>query len=236
MKKTRTLDPRGESFQLCLCDLDGTLAHSLPLLYASYALFLRSFAIPPSQAEFKELTGHTLTETVQILKERYALPGEPRTLYRRYIHSMNELYPSQVEADAEGIEFLKRGRQEYQWRCWLVTSASRRLAHGFLREHGLENIFSGCVTSEDVLHHKPAPDPYLLALEQAGLEANVAFAIEDSSSGVASALAAGLTTYWLSSSEPEGNEWILNPRLIRLPNWHALSSLLFQKKEATRGI
>jgi HAD superfamily hydrolase (TIGR01509 family) len=42
----------------------------------------------------------------------------------------------------------------------------------------------------EVKHHKPAPDPYLLALERLGVK--TALAVEDSKAGIASARAAGL--------------------------------------------
>ena len=42
----------------------------------------------------------------------------------------------------------------------------------------------------EVKQHKPAPDPYLLALERLGVSRAVA--VEDSAAGIASARAAGL--------------------------------------------
>ena len=49
------------------------------------------------------------------------------------------------------------------------------------------------VTSDDVAHHKPAPDLYLLACERLGVAPAEALALEDTASGIASAKAAGLT-------------------------------------------
>ena len=49
------------------------------------------------------------------------------------------------------------------------------------------------MTSDDVEHPKPAPDLYLLACERLGVAPEDALALEDSSSGVTAAKAAGLT-------------------------------------------
>ena len=49
------------------------------------------------------------------------------------------------------------------------------------------------VTSDDVAKSKPAPDIYLLVCERLGFTPNQVLALEDSSAGVASAKAAGLS-------------------------------------------
>jgi beta-phosphoglucomutase-like phosphatase (HAD superfamily) len=48
------------------------------------------------------------------------------------------------------------------------------------------------VTSDDVVHGKPAPDIYLLACQRLGVAPADALALEDSPSGIAAAKAAGL--------------------------------------------
>ena len=52
------------------------------------------------------------------------------------------------------------------------------------------HVFAGDI----VAHKKPAPDIYLLALEQLGADADDALVIEDSGNGVAASVAAGLRT------------------------------------------
>ena len=57
---------------------------------------------------------------------------------------------------------------------------------------GLRSSFRLVVGRVDGLRHKPAPDPYLLALERLGVRPPDACAIEDSPTGVAAAKAAGI--------------------------------------------
>ena len=54
------------------------------------------------------------------------------------------------------------------------------------------------VTGDEVIQGKPAPAPYLLALERCGCRAERAVAIEDSIQGARSAVAAGLATIMVS--------------------------------------
>ncbi len=50
------------------------------------------------------------------------------------------------------------------------------------------------VTAYDVVHGKPHPEPYLKALEKAGVLANEAVVIENAPLGVQSGVAAGILT------------------------------------------
>lgn len=76
------------------------------------------------------------------------------------------------------------------YRVGLVTSALEEHVAPVLRSTGIHRHFDACVYANEVEHHKPAPDPYLLAAKKLGVTTGLAF--EDSESGIASARAAGL--------------------------------------------
>jgi HAD superfamily hydrolase (TIGR01509 family) len=62
------------------------------------------------------------------------------------------------------------------------------LALGLL---GLRDHFQDIVTFEDVTHPKPAPDMYVLAAQRAGYQATDCIVVEDSTTGLRAAIAAG---------------------------------------------
>ncbi|MBB5867955.1 HAD superfamily hydrolase (TIGR01509 family) [Allocatelliglobosispora scoriae] len=72
----------------------------------------------------------------------------------------------------------------------LVTASARRIADTVLATIGAER-FAVTVAAEDTVRTKPHPDPYLLAMAMLGFPAEKCVAIEDTPTGVASALAAG---------------------------------------------
>lgn len=57
---------------------------------------------------------------------------------------------------------------------------------------GLGGVLRGVASGEEVARSKPAPDVYLLAVERLGAGPAGVVAIEDSATGVAAAVAAGL--------------------------------------------
>ncbi|MEY3055222.1 MAG: hypothetical protein RL550_1745, partial [Actinomycetota bacterium] len=72
----------------------------------------------------------------------------------------------------------------------LVTMSWKRFADEVVRCLPTES-FTASVTGDEVSRGKPHPEPYLLAAERLGVRPDDCIAIEDSPTGVRSALAAG---------------------------------------------
>jgi len=74
----------------------------------------------------------------------------------------------------------------------VVTGAPKLNIESTVREYELAPYFDAVVCGYDVENNKPAPDPYLLAVEQLGLSVDDCVAIEDSETGLLSAHRAGI--------------------------------------------
>lgn len=74
----------------------------------------------------------------------------------------------------------------------LATSTIRERAIGYLTAHDIYKYFDKLVFGNMVEHGKPAPDIYLKACEELGVEPAKAVAVEDSINGIKSAGVAGL--------------------------------------------
>jgi beta-phosphoglucomutase-like phosphatase (HAD superfamily) len=67
---------------------------------------------------------------------------------------------------------------------------------------GLWPFFSAIVTSHDIVHGKPHPEPYLKTAEKLGVAPANALVIEDSVQGVRSGKAAGCRVAAITTSFP----------------------------------
>jgi HAD superfamily hydrolase (TIGR01509 family) len=76
----------------------------------------------------------------------------------------------------------------------IATSSSHHTVEHHLGAHALAGRFDAVVGHGDYAAGKPAPDPFLKAAEQLGVEPNLCLALEDSHNGVRSAFAAGMMT------------------------------------------
>jgi HAD superfamily hydrolase (TIGR01509 family) len=71
----------------------------------------------------------------------------------------------------------------------VVSSSSTTEIALILAAGGIRRHFDTLVCGEDVQHHKPSPEPYLLAAQRLGVR--TALVVEDSEPGMASGRAAG---------------------------------------------
>ena len=83
----------------------------------------------------------------------------------------------------------------------LVTNAPGENVGAVLPALRLEDYFDGVVTSEEAGAGKPDPAPYRAALKKLGAEPGEALAFEDSVSGIASAVGAGIPTVGIASTQ-----------------------------------
>ncbi|MDD9372401.1 MAG: HAD-IA family hydrolase, partial [Acidimicrobiales bacterium] len=80
-----------------------------------------------------------------------------------------------------------------RWPLGLASSSNRPIIDLVLSASGLADAFAVTVSSEEVSRGKPAPDVFLEAARRMGVAADRCVAIEDSSNGLRSAAAAGIS-------------------------------------------
>lgn len=115
--------------------------------------------------------------------------------FEALISRENVLFPGAVDA----VRRLKA-----EWPLGIASGSLRREIELMLGAGGLADAFAFIVSTEDTDRSKPAPDPYVLAVERHGLPADACVAIEDSYQGLQSARAAGLHTIGLVGTYDRG--------------------------------
>src|ERR671927_1487864 len=88
-----------------------------------------------------------------------------------------------------------------RWPLGLASSANRPIIDLVLELAGIRDSFAATVSSEEVERGKPAPDVYLEAARRLRVGAERCAAIEDSSNGLRSAAAAGMTVVAVPNRE-----------------------------------
>lgn len=179
-------------------DLDGTLADSLGVMRAVYGRFLGGFSRPASDAEFASLNGPPLPEVVRRLAATHGLDRPFDDLLAAYRRLIVEAYDA--VAPMPGAEEVLEAARRHAWTVGVVTSNGSETVRDWLARVGLAPLVEIVVTGEDVVHGKPAPDPYRTALQRGRCDAAASIAVEDSPQGARAAVAAGLRTFGLGAS------------------------------------
>ncbi len=152
-------------------------------------------------ADKLELVGTSAAIAGAILERRLGEPGRAEEL----IEELNELVVAELERGVEamvGARELLAALAERDTPLALVSNSPIRFVRRSLQIVGLEDSFDVILSAHEVGAPKPAPDPYLEACRRLGIEPGpTVFALEDSPSGVAAAVAAGLTVIGIPSIE-----------------------------------
>jgi HAD superfamily hydrolase (TIGR01509 family) len=110
-----------------------------------------------------------------------------------------------------------------RWPLGVASSSPRSLIQTVLATADLESAFAAVVSSEEVPRGKPAPDVYLAAAERLSAAPEACAAVEDSSNGLRSAAAAGLTVIAIPRPEyPPAADALALARLV-LPSLNVLT-------------
>ncbi|CAB5692742.1 Phosphorylated carbohydrates phosphatase TM_1254 [Delftia tsuruhatensis] len=172
-----------------LWDFDGTLVDTGALWRQSEYDFLAARGLPWNDAASERLLGGNLELAAEVMAEVTGARFTVEELRQGMGEAVRAALSRQVPW-MPGVPRLLRAQGLHGLRCALVTSSYASIVRTALDP--LPHCpFQAMVTREDVSLPKPAPQPYLLALERLGVPAAHALAIEDSPSGVASARAAG---------------------------------------------
>jgi HAD superfamily hydrolase (TIGR01509 family) len=122
-----------------------------------------------------------------------------------------------------------------RWLLALASSSNRELIDLVLELSGLAAHFKATVASEEVARGKPAPDVYLEAAHELGVEPSACVAIEDSHNGVLAAAAAEMQVIAVPNRAfPPGQEALAKAAQI-LSSLHELTPELIESLDRPRG-
>jgi beta-phosphoglucomutase len=186
-------------YRALLFDLDGTLAETDSLHLPTWVDVLQPYGIEVDEGFYKErISGRSNSKIVEDLlpnlsvEEGQRLAAAKEASFRERAHELEPL-PGLINLMQDG---KSRGLS-----LALVTNAPEDNVEAVLLALELGEFFDEVVLSDEVGSVKPDPAPYKVALDKLGLFPEEALAFEDSTSGIASSVAAGIPTVGIASTQ-----------------------------------
>ncbi|MFZ6649241.1 HAD family hydrolase [Undibacterium sp. TJN25] len=193
-------------FDLVAFDCDGVLVDSEPITIRILADLLNELGWKISYEEtMHTFVGRSVRDEIAIIEARIGGPLPPDFLSEfiaRRDRGLNESI-TPIPGIIDAIRHLQDGNMPF---C-VASGADRAKMHITLGRTGLLPHFEGKMFSGmEVARTKPAPDVYLQAAHSMGIAPARCVVIEDTATGVAAGVAAGMTVYGFAA--------IADPRLL----------------------
>ncbi len=176
-----------------LWDMDGTIVDTEPYWIECEYELVAEFGGHWDQEKAHSLVGNDLRVSAAILRDRGGVDMPIDDIVNRLLDGVIERVRRKVPWRPGARDTLLALRKA-GIPCALVTMSWTRFADAIVQSLP-RGTFDVVITGDEVKNGKPPPEPYLTAANRLGVRAKDCIAIEDSPTGIASAVAAGCRTF-----------------------------------------
>ncbi|MBP2339885.1 HAD superfamily hydrolase (TIGR01509 family) [Saccharothrix coeruleofusca] len=208
-------------------DLDGVLVDSERVWDEVRRAFAAAHGGAWRPESTRAMQGMSTPEWAAYLVDEVGVRLTPDEVAGGVVEEMARRYEAGPPVLPDAVEVVRAVAA--RWPVAIASSSPPVLIRSFLDSTGLAEVVPVALSSEEAGAGKPAPDVYLLAARRLGVDAAGCAAVEDSTNGLRSALAAGMAVYAVPNPhfppDPEvlGRTTVL-ARLADLPQALARSS------------
>jgi HAD superfamily hydrolase (TIGR01509 family) len=198
-----------------LFDMDGTLFDSEALWDIAIDELAATYDAIVADEVRLSMVGRAVAESMLLLHEGIGQPWRDATHSAAWLYDRIEVLFGEALRWRPGARELLYAVRAAGVPTALVTSTNRRVVEVALDTLGRHN-FDAVVCGDEVTRHKPHPEPYEKAALLLNVDPRACVAIEDSPSGVASAVAAGARVLGVPHHVPllAGDRVTLRPTLL----------------------
>jgi HAD superfamily hydrolase (TIGR01509 family) len=175
----------------------------------------------------RAMMGMSSLEWSRYMHEDLGVPIQPEQLSEMVVSRLGRLYRERVPLLPGAREAVVACSEV--WPLGLASSANRPLIELVLDLTELRERFRATVSSEEVSRGKPAPDVYLEAAQRIDVAPERCAAVEDSTNGLLSADAAGMTVIAVPNREFPPAEDALARAALVLDGTEALTPMRIEE-------
>ncbi|MCX6714327.1 MAG: HAD family phosphatase [Candidatus Uhrbacteria bacterium] len=176
--------------KVVLFDMDGVIFNTEDLAHNVFAELAQNFGKIFEEADHKTILGTSQDNWSQYFVTKWDLNtsfNEFASLFWQTLKKETLIHSKLLPGFQECIHKVRKNGL----RTALVTSTPITSVDPLLEKFELRELFDVVVTGDEIIHGKPDPEPYLLAMKRLNLKSNECVVIEDALGGVKSAKSAG---------------------------------------------
>lgn len=176
--------------QYLISDCDGVLIDSEIIAARMMVQYLGEFDVPISMEEYiSTWSGTTFKGIIDVMSAKHGFE-----VPENYLDDLHHRHHAIADKELQPIRGTKEAYQQIELPKALVSNSYLKDVMKAVAFTKMEDMFEGGIYSavEVVPNPKPAPDVYFFTAEKVGVDPENIVVIEDSKSGVKSAVAAGM--------------------------------------------
>lgn len=205
--------------QAVIFDMDGTIFDTERLLVRSWQEIVKRGIVPPSVLEYiPKWRGYTRDEVAKKLRDLYGTDFPTALFFQQRREIIQEILDREGVPLKAGVPQVFDELQEMGIPMALATATSAPSVDDYMRRTGYGTYFDRIITGDRLPIGKPAPDIFLLAASELGIEPEGCVVVEDSPNGVRAGIAAGMRTVMIPDMEQPDET-------IRGLLWHCCETL-----------
>lgn len=187
-----------KKYQVIIFDYDGVLVDSNTFHFQALQKTASEYNLPFTPQDHQQyFVGSSLIDGAR----QYLKAQQSEDKFDQFIQAKKQYdihYKEVIEPIPGSLKFIQQVNHSHQL---AVCSGSRKnLVQDYLKKFNLTQTFASIVTTEDVNFSKPNPESYLLVLKSLSISASQILAIEDSPSGIQSAIRAGIDVIGITTT------------------------------------
>lgn len=180
-------------------DLDGVLIDSESVWAKAREELVRERGGSWHADATRAMMGMSSLEWSRYMHDELGVELPPAEISRQVVARLEQLYRERLPLLPGAVDAVRAMAE--RWPLGIASSANRPLIDLVVERAGWVGSFRAAVSSEEVAHGKPAPDVYLEAARRLDVPAARCAAVEDSSNGLRSAAAAGMTVVAIPNAD-----------------------------------
>jgi len=187
-------------FDLLIFDCDGVLVDSELITNRIFAGMLNEMGIPVSLDDmFEQFVGRSMPQCLELTAE---LLGRP--VPDGFLPEFQARTAAALKSELKAVPDIEEVLATMGIPFCVASSGTHEKMHTTLGVTGLLPKFQGKMYSvTEVAKSKPAPDVFLYAARQSGVDASACAVIEDTPTGVRAGVAAGMTVFGYCALTPQ---------------------------------
>ena len=192
-------------FKAIIFDMDGVLVDSIKPIWESFSTLLKDEGVHFSDEYIKKNLARSLRDNLKAWKKEFGIKDHDLMEFSRKATIIQLDLSKNQKVDPHLLGLLEQAKEQ-GIKCAVATSSLRWRAEKMLNLLNIRKFFDAVVTADDVKKHKPAPDVFLEAAKQIGINPEECIVIEDAGNGVEAAKNANMKAIELATKYNSADE------------------------------